>query len=83
MTPVFSLRFQKRLGKLPQGVQRRIIGTIERFIETGQPHPEALKGKAAGLHKLKVGDYRVILQVVEATLVVLDVGDRKDVYRGY
>jgi mRNA interferase RelE/StbE len=44
---------------------------------------EALTGDLAGLFKLRIGDYRVIYEVLrnERTLIVHGVGHRREVYR--
>ena len=44
---------------------------------------EALTGNLAGLHKLRVGDYRVIYEILrdEETIVIHAIGHRSDVYR--
>ena len=43
----------------------------------------ALTGDLAGLHKLRVGDYRVVYEVLhsEQTIIVHLVGHRRDIYR--
>lgn len=40
-----------------------------------------LKGKLYGLRKKRVGDYRILYHFTETTLKVVEVGDRKDIYR--
>lgn len=44
---------------------------------------EALTGDFAGFHKLRVGDYRVIYEVLrnEETIVIHAIGHRREVYR--
>ncbi|MCD6170006.1 MAG: type II toxin-antitoxin system RelE/ParE family toxin [Candidatus Latescibacteria bacterium] len=44
---------------------------------------EALTGDLAGLYKLRVGDYRVIYEVLwdEETIVIHAIGHRSDIYR--
>jgi len=41
-----------------------------------------LKGKFAGLRKLRVGDYRVIFAIIGDCVLVTRIGHRRDVYRG-
>ena len=41
----------------------------------------ALKGDFAGLRKFRVGNYRVIFAILDNAVVVLKIGDRKDVYK--
>ena len=44
---------------------------------------ESIKG-APGICRVRAGNYRIIYQINDATLIVLvvKIGDRKDVYRG-
>lgn len=44
---------------------------------------EALTGDLAGLYKLRVGDYRVIYEVLwdEETVVIHAIGHRREIYR--
>ncbi len=44
---------------------------------------EALTGDLAGLYKLRVGDYRVIYEVLhdEQTIVIHAIGHRREIYR--
>jgi mRNA interferase RelE/StbE len=51
-----------------------------------QPRPAGVK-KLQGLedtYRIRVGNFRVLYQIFDVKLVVLviDVGDRKDIYRG-
>ena len=41
-----------------------------------------LKGQFAGLRKSRIGDYRVIYALVGTDILVLRIGNRRDVYKG-
>jgi len=45
--------------------------------------PEALTGALSGLYKFRVGDYRVLYEVLreEQLILIHAVGHRKDIYR--
>jgi mRNA interferase RelE/StbE len=45
--------------------------------------PEGLTGELAGFYKLRVGDYRVIYEIlrVEQIIVVHLIGHRREIYR--
>jgi mRNA interferase RelE/StbE len=45
--------------------------------------PEPYKGDLAGLYKFRVGDYRVIYQILhdEKVIVIHQVGHRSEIYR--
>lgn len=44
---------------------------------------EALTGELAGLYKLRVGDYRVIYEILhkELTIMIHAIGHRREIYR--
>jgi mRNA interferase RelE/StbE len=73
----------RALAKLDKPVRRRVQGAIDRLAD--DPHPAgmiALRG-APGAFRIRVGDYRVIYVLHDDLLlvVVIDIGNRRDVYR--
>jgi mRNA interferase RelE/StbE len=79
----FSPRANREFRGLPRAAQVRVAPRIEALAD--EPRPPGVK-KLSGepeLYRIRVGDYRVIYAIEEAELVVLVVmvGDRKDVYR--
>ncbi len=76
---------EKTLRKQPRTVAARLIKAI--FALADDPHPPSSR-KLEGydfLNRLRVGDWRVIYQIIDAELVilVLDIGSRGDIYRSY
>ena len=74
---------QKELDRLPQKPRQRVERAILGLAV--DPRPSGCR-KLQGVddtYRIRVGDYRVIYCVYDAELVVLivKVGDRKDVYR--
>ena len=45
--------------------------------------PEALRGDLAGFQKLRVGDYRVVSEIMrsEQTIMIHLIGHRREIYR--
>ena len=73
----------KSLRKLDRGVARRILQAIDDL--SSDPRPAGciqLKG-GSGEMRIRVGDYRVIYDVIDDDIVVLvlAVGHRREVYR--
>ena len=69
-----------------QGIPANMKSRIRKAIETrllkdpvmfGQPLRQSLKGH----RKLRVGDWRVIYRVEHSNIIILMIGNRKDVYR--
>jgi mRNA interferase RelE/StbE len=82
----YSLRIKASAAKALKRVQRndrlRLIEAIDRLKD----EPAAggvLKGEFRGLRRLRVGDYRIIYEVIEGELVVLviRIGHRRGVCR--
>jgi len=72
----------KALVRIPKDVRIRLIAAIDRLRE--EPNAGGvLKGEFAGLRRLRIGNYRIIYEVIDDQLVVLviRVDHRKDGYR--
>ena len=72
------------LARLDPAVARRIINRIRWFAENlDDLKPEALTADLAGFYKLRVGDHRVVYEILhsEETIVVHLIGHRREIYR--
>ena len=73
----------RELARLDKPIGRRIVERIHWLAANFDDiRPEALTGDLIGLHKLRVGDYR-IYEIVhnEKTIVIHAVGHRREIYR--
>jgi mRNA interferase RelE/StbE len=61
--------------------QIRILEAIKESLTKDVYSGKPLKGKYEGLYSLRIGDYRVIYKIVSDGVLILAVGDRKDIYR--
>jgi mRNA interferase RelE/StbE len=83
----FETAAEKDLAKLDNSAARRIVAFLrERLAALDDPRSigEALKGTKLGeFWKYRVGDYRVIARIEDSvvTIIVVRVGNRKEVYR--
>jgi mRNA interferase RelE/StbE len=74
----------RTLAKLDKPVRRRLQAAIDHLGDDPRPHGAiALRG-FAGAYRVRVGDYRIIYTVEDSKLVVvvLDLGHRREIYRG-
>lgn len=72
------------LKALDRQVASRIVKRIHWLAENfNSLKPQALTGSLADLYKLRVGDYRVIYEVIrsESLIVVHAIGHRREIYR--
>jgi mRNA interferase RelE/StbE len=78
---IFSDHAVIELKKLEHGIQERIIKSLERI----RIRPEAYVTKLVGDpgYRLRVGDYRVIMDIDKGRLLILviKIGHRKNIYQ--
>ncbi|MBT3407055.1 type II toxin-antitoxin system RelE/ParE family toxin [Candidatus Woesearchaeota archaeon] len=79
----FSNFANKQLDKLPFEIQKRIVLTLRRCII--RPYPHVKKLVASKYFRLRVGDYRVILDIIDNKLIihVIELGHRKNIYKKF
>lgn len=77
----FSQTAEKQLYKLERNVQARIISILERIRV--RPYPHVKKLVSSPYFRLRVGEYRVILDIKEDRLIifVIEVGHRRNIYK--
>lgn len=82
----YSIRIKrsaaKELKRVPRHDHVRIVNAIDRLTE--QPlSGSALKGELRGLRRIRVGQYRVVYEVLDDQLVILvvRVAHRREAYR--
>jgi len=72
------------LARLDPVVARRIANRIHWLAENlDDVKPEALMADLAGLYKLRVGDHRVVYEILhsEQVIVIHLIGHRREIYR--
>ncbi|MEO1063052.1 MAG: type II toxin-antitoxin system RelE/ParE family toxin [Actinomycetota bacterium] len=80
---LIARRAVKSIARLPRKDQQRIRAAIDLLAD--EPRPPGctkLAGEDA-VYRVRVGDYRMLYEVIDARLVVhvVRVGHRRDVYR--
>ena len=78
---VFTDTSRKQFKKLEKNVQERIIKTLERIRIRPEVHVKKLIGDPG--YRLRVGEYRVIIDIYKDKLIILviKVGHRKNIYK--
>lgn len=69
------------IRNIPANMKTRIRKAIETRLQTdpvlyGQPLRQSLKG----YRRIRVGDWRIIYRIEASTVIILKIGNRKDVY---
>lgn len=76
---------ENELAHLDKPVGRRLVKRINWLAENlNNIRLEALIGDLAGLYKFRVGDYRVLYEILEdeQTIIIHKIGHRREIYRG-
>jgi mRNA interferase RelE/StbE len=81
-----TLRASKDLAKLSKTVAKRVTTRLKHIRDSSDPmhFAKPLKGELKGLYRFRIDDYRVIFRKDHkgniTILLVLRIGNRKDVY---
>ena len=77
----FTDTSRKQFRKLEKDVQERIIKILERIRIRPESYVKKLIGDPG--YRLRVGDYRVILDIQKSELIILviKIGFRKNIYK--
>jgi addiction module RelE/StbE family toxin len=78
---VFKSTVSRDLARLGKAEARRVLARVEKDLVRKADSCPLLKGKWAGLRKYRIGDYRVIFAILDEDVLVLRIGNRRDVYR--
>jgi mRNA interferase RelE/StbE len=79
---VYKKSVYRDLHKLSKAEVRRILSQIEQELSKKPESYPLLKGQFAGLRKYRIGDYRVIYALVGTDILILRIGNRRNVYKG-
>jgi len=79
---VYKKSVHHDLKKLSKAEASRILDQIEQELTKKPESFPVLKGQFAGLRKYRIGDYRIIYALVGTDILVLRIGNRRDVYKG-
>ena len=78
---VFSKKAKKQFLKLEKDIQKRILNSLDRIKIRPEAHVTKLVGDTS--YRLRVGDYRVIMDIDTGRLniLILTVGHRANIYK--
>ena len=78
---VYTERAAKDIRALDSGTRSK-VGRALRKLERGPTiGVKRLTQPALGTYRLRVGDYRVVFDILRADIVILRVGHRSSIYR--
>lgn len=71
----------KDLARIGKPDARRLLDKLEKELSTHPDSYPALQGPLAGLRKMRIGDFRVIYAILDSDVLILRIGNRREVYR--
>lgn len=73
----------KQLSKLTHHIQNIINNKLDFYLSQDNPldFAERLTDYGVGEWRFRIGDYRIIFDVEDDTIIILKVGHRKDIYK--
>lgn len=88
MMTIYNIRIlhaaEKSLKSLDKPIIKRLVSRINWLAENlDSIPPQPLSANLSGFYKLRVGDYRVIYEIIEEEQVIIIhlIGHRKDIYK--
>jgi len=82
---IYSVQFKasvkKDLRKIDRKEAKRILDSIEKDLASDPGKGTQLTGEFSGLYKYRIGNYRIIYDILRESILVLRIGHRKDVYK--
>ena len=78
---VYTHRAVRDIEALEPRTKERIGLQLVRFSEEPLRHAEKLVHASLGSFRFRIGDYRVVFDLHGASIVVLRVGHRSEIYR--
>ncbi len=71
----------KDLARIGKPEARRLLDKLEKELSTHPDSYPVLQGPLAGLRKMRIGDFRVIYAILDNDVLILRIGNRREVYR--
>ena len=83
MNIIFSRVAFREFAKLERSVQKKIHEKLCFYCSSVEPlsFADTLQDSRYGQYRFRIGDYRVLFDVEEGSLMILRIGHRKDVYK--
>jgi mRNA interferase RelE/StbE len=78
---VITDRALKDIDNLTQDVKKRIASKLKEYSNDPLNYSRKLTDPKIGTYRFRIGDYRVIFDIEDETIIVLRIGHRKDIYK--
>lgn len=78
---IIDKKVLKKIEKLPREIQERIFNALEKIRIRPEAYVTKLIGESS--YKLRVGEYRILLDIKinQLIILVLNIGHRRNIYK--
>ena len=83
MKLIFTYSASRQFQKLKRSIQKRINEKLRFYISQANilRFAEPLKDSRFGDWRFRIGDYRVLFDIKDSSIIVLKIGHRRDIYK--
>lgn len=80
---IFKESAARQIRKLEQPVRIRILKKLQFYASQENPlkFADSIKDSRFGNWKFRIGNYRVLFDIKENKIIILKIGDRKEIYK--
>ncbi|KYK35320.1 MAG: type II toxin-antitoxin system RelE/ParE family toxin [Theionarchaea archaeon] len=78
---LLTRRALKDLESIDKKTQNRIATKLKEYAQEPLKHARKLINPDIGTYRFRIGDYRVIFDAADETIVILRIGHRQNIYR--
>ncbi|HDL75077.1 MAG TPA: hypothetical protein ENH06_01720 [bacterium] len=80
---IFKESAARQIRKLEQPVRIRILKKLQFYASQENPlkFADSIKDSRFGNWKFRLGNYRVLFDIKENKIIILKIGDRKEIYK--
>jgi len=78
---VLTARAIRDLDRMDESARRQIGAKLREYAQDPISNARKLANPTIGTWRFRIGDYRVVFDIEDDTVVVLRLGHRRDIYR--
>jgi len=78
---IITDRASRDIEKLDVSIKKRIGESLKSFLANPFYFARKLSNPKIGTYRFRIGDYRVIFDIVDDSIVILRVGHRSSIYK--
>jgi mRNA interferase RelE/StbE len=82
-TWAFTEKSESQFKKLDRPLKKRVVSKLDWWCKNDKPldFAETLINSELGSYRFRMGDYRIIFDIEDHTIIVLAIGHRREIYK--